>query len=93
MVLLEAMHATTPVVATAVGEISEVLDEGRLGLLVEPDDAEGLGEAIDSALNDPSAAHERARLARHRVAQLYSVGPWVDRVLEVYESAIRHRTL
>ena len=47
-----------PVVATAVGGLPEIVNHGRTGLLVEPEDPEALAEACASLLNDPDAARE-----------------------------------
>lgn len=58
-VVLEAMAAGVPVVATRVGSTPEVVHPGEDGLLVEPDDVAQLARAIDSLAGDPS---ERRRL-------------------------------
>ena len=56
LVLLEAMAAGLPIVATAVGGVPEVLDAGKVGRLVPYGDPAALGEAIRSVLADPAAA-------------------------------------
>ena len=63
---LEAMSAGVPVIASRRGSLPEVVGSG--GLLVEPDDIEGLAAAIDRILCDSQAAMEwgRAGLARAR---------------------------
>ena len=88
MVVLEAMGAVVPVVATAVGEIPQVLSEGRYGVLVPPGDVEGLASAVASVLRDPETAHDRAVLAQRHVSGCYAVDPWLDRILDVYQSAM-----
>ena len=87
MVLLEAMGAGVPVVATAVGEIPEVLDRGRLGTLVPPGAPKRLAQAIHEALRDRAATSDRALLAQQHVADQYAIDPWVGRTLEAYEAA------
>jgi len=89
IVLLEAMGAGVPIVASAVGEIPNVLDHGRLGLLTSPGDPDGLADALLSVLRDASAATDRAVLAQRYVADRYAIDPWIESILEVYESVIR----
>ncbi|HMO85762.1 MAG TPA: glycosyltransferase, partial [Lacipirellulaceae bacterium] len=55
VVLLEAMAADVPVVATSVGGVPEVIEDGRCGLLVPPDDPNALTHAVGQL-----ALHERA---------------------------------
>jgi glycosyltransferase involved in cell wall biosynthesis len=58
-VLLEAMATQLPVVATRVGGVPEIVDEGKSGYLVEPEDAGALGDALHRIVAD---ADVRARL-------------------------------
>lgn len=68
----EYMAAGRPVVATSVGVIPELVDDGTSALLVEPGDPEGLARAIVSVLEDRDLAdrmgREGRRLARERVS-------------------------
>lgn len=59
LALLEAMAARVPVVATRVGAVPELVEDGVTGLLVEPEDVAGLGRALSLLLGD---ARVRARL-------------------------------
>lgn len=71
-VVLEAMAAGTPVVATRVGGIPEVIEHGVNGRLVAPGDTAGLRSAIREALDHPGSAaalSARARQARDRSSQ------------------------
>ena len=85
VVLMEAMAARLPVIATAVGGVGELVDPG-CGLLVPPGDAAALAEAIDALLSDPErgralgeagaakvAAHFDSRKEAARLARL--LGP------------------
>jgi 2-deoxystreptamine N-acetyl-D-glucosaminyltransferase/2-deoxystreptamine glucosyltransferase len=63
-VLVEALHAGVPVVASRVGGIPEVVEEGVTGLLVPPGDAAALARAIDTVLGDPELA---ARMGAHAI--------------------------
>ena len=91
LVLLEAMGAHVPVVATAVGEIPQVLEGGKSGALIQPERPGELADAILSTLTDAPQAERRARLAQDRVARCYDVGSWLDQVVGVYRSAMDRR--
>jgi glycosyltransferase involved in cell wall biosynthesis len=69
LVLLDAMAARTPIVATAVGGIPEVLDFGRLGRLVPYGEPAALAEAIGKAVDDRAERDEMVRRAGEAVAQ------------------------
>lgn len=71
--LAEAMAAGVPIVATDVGACHEVLEGGRLGRLVPPQDPEALAEGIREVLTDPETAARHAWLARQR-AQRFLCG-------------------
>jgi glycosyltransferase involved in cell wall biosynthesis len=62
-VLLEAMAAGLPIVATDVGGVRDGLDDGRAGLLVPPDDAAALVDALESLRQDPALRRRIAERA------------------------------
>lgn len=83
MILLEAVHAGVPIVASEVGGVPALL--GNNALLVPPEDPPALAAAIDQVLADPAAARVRAAAARARVAAEFSPGEWVTRHIAVYQ--------
>jgi glycosyltransferase involved in cell wall biosynthesis len=83
LVLLEAIDAEIPVVATRVGGIPDLLDADS-GLLVESGDAVGLRMAIIKVIQDPDSAASRARNARKKLEALYDFEAWVKRHAELY---------
>jgi L-malate glycosyltransferase len=85
MVLLEAMAAGVPVVATAVGGVPDVVS-AREALLVPAGAAEAIGRALEETLMDPLAAKRRADSARERLARDFAIAPWVARYREVYSA-------
>lgn len=74
-----------PVVATRVGGLPEVVEEGRSGLLVPPRAPGALAEALLTLLNDPQRATEMGDYARHLSETRYSWSPIARRVLDIYE--------
>ena len=69
IVLLEAMAAGLPVVASRVGGIPEVVDAGTTGILVPPGQPAPLAEAIASLLDDPARAAQLGAAGRRRAEQ------------------------
>jgi len=65
--LMEAMAAGRPVVATRVGGVPELVVHGQTGLLVEPDDAQGLARAVLALLADRDLRVEMGQAGRRRV--------------------------
>jgi glycosyltransferase involved in cell wall biosynthesis len=89
--LLEAMQARVPVVATEVGGIPEVLDNGRAGLLVQACEPHGLSEAIRVVYNDKKLLMELTNVAVERMATHYSSRAMANGYFSVYEKVVRYR--
>lgn len=85
-VLLEAMAAALPVVATNVGGIPEIVDSEEAGVLVPPGDAEALGAAIDALLRDEVRRERIAQAGRRRVESEFSIQRWTDGLMSLYGS-------
>lgn len=83
-VVLEAMAAGVPVVATSVGGTPEMVENGVTGLLVPPRDATALAEAIGSLLADPARGRSIGRAARERVAERFSLEATVRETESLY---------
>ena len=87
IVLLEAMAAGLPIVASRVGGIVDVVEEGKTALLVPPGNSQALAEALDRVISDASLRRRMGDAARRRVLA-YSWSRLLPRILEVYEEAI-----
>lgn len=85
-VILEAMASAIPVVASAVGGIPEVVEDGVTGLLVPPTDSDGLANAIIRLLKDKKAAVKMGQSGRKRVEADYSIDVEVERIQALYEA-------
>jgi glycosyltransferase involved in cell wall biosynthesis len=83
--ILEAMALRRPVVATNVGGIPEVIEDGKTGLLVPPRDARALGDAIVRLLTDHPLADTLARAGHDLVYDRFCVERMVESVQAIYE--------
>jgi glycosyltransferase involved in cell wall biosynthesis len=89
MTLLEAMAMGTPIVATDIDGITEVLDNGKTGLLVPPKDTKALTDAITYLLVHSDKAYQIGLTARKVVEERFRVDVMVQKVEEVYEELLR----
>jgi glycosyltransferase involved in cell wall biosynthesis len=83
--VLEASRAGVPVVATAVGALPELIDDGVTGRLVPPGDAAALADAIRSVLAD-RALYQRLKSGAPRIAERRSGSEMVAKTLALYRS-------
>lgn len=86
-VLLEALRANVPVVATRVGAVPEVIDSPRAGMLVPPEVPEALAEAIERSLAREDATEATA--ARRTIAERFSLEGRVSAHVELYADVLR----
>ncbi len=84
LVILEAMAAGKPVVATDIDGIKEVITSGETGLLVPPANAVALAAAIQRLLDDPLLAARLARAGNARVTQEFSSNVMARRMGLIY---------
>jgi glycogen synthase len=87
LINLEAMACETPVVASAVGGILEVIEDGRTGLLVPPARPDELAAAITRVLQDPPMAKAMGRAGRERVERHFAWSSVAERTERVYADA------
>jgi glycosyltransferase involved in cell wall biosynthesis len=86
--ILEAMAAAVPVVATNVGGVPELLDEGRAGILVEPDSPDALAEAITMLIVDPERRRELGRAGALRAGREFDAHTVSRRLVDLYRELI-----
>ena len=85
--LLESMSYGLPVVATQVGGNPELVEDGKTGLLVPPEDPERFAGAVIRLLRDPSLRKEMGSRSRIRVETEFSLTRVAQRYEEIYSSA------
>ena len=83
--VMEYMEAAKPVVATAVGGVPDLVDEGIAGLLVKPGDSNALAMAIAELLNDPKRASAMGEAGRERRRREFSLEATTRRFESLYE--------
>ena len=89
--VMEAMAAGVPVVATAVGGVTELITESRTGWLANPGDADALFKAISAALSDEAQRAVIAAQAREFITSRFSMQRAVSAIEKLYEEILRER--
>jgi len=86
LVNLEALSCETPVVASNVGGIGEVIKNGFNGLLVPPNDPEKLADAIRKLLRDKDLREKYGRNGRKMIKARFSWDSIAKELIRIYET-------
>jgi D-inositol-3-phosphate glycosyltransferase len=85
---LESMACGTPVLACNVGGVSEVVEDGVSGWLVEADDPQAFADRLSQALHDRDRSRAMGASARKRAERLFSRDQIVDQYERIYRQAM-----
>ena len=85
---LHAMSAGLPVVRTRVGGVPEIIGTSEAGRLVPRSDPDALAEAVVDLCRDPTRLSVMGRAAAERVAKLFPVSGWAERLEVLYREVI-----
>jgi glycosyltransferase involved in cell wall biosynthesis len=86
--LLEAMATALPCVASGIGGNTDLLGDGRAGLLVPTGDADAWSAALIELIEDPECARSLGVQARRRIEDEFALTRVVDRYIDVYRSLL-----
>jgi len=86
--ILEAMSSELPVVATRVGGIPELVDDGRTGVLVDPEDPAAIADALSALLKDDKMRLAMGRKGREKILSFYSLEAMVRETERVLLDAV-----
>ncbi len=87
-VVVEAQAAGVPVVATKVGGVVDIIEDGKNGLLVPPADPKSMADAVMRIFKDTQLARDLAENAYAKVKEKYNVELMVKNTLDVYRDAL-----
>ena len=90
-VLLEAMAAGKPVIATDTGGSKDIIDSSINGILVEPGNSEALAEAILKLLEDPAQRQRLGESAKQTVKERFPIDKMISKTEQVYAQLIKQR--
>ncbi|TQS41328.1 glycosyltransferase family 4 protein [Cryptosporangium phraense] len=86
-VLIEAAGCARPVVASRIGGIPDIVEDGVTGLLTPPGDPSAIADALISLLDDPSRRAAMGVTARSHVEQHFDAVNWARQLKSLYEEA------
>ncbi|MBE7457081.1 MAG: glycosyltransferase family 4 protein [Phycisphaerae bacterium] len=91
MSVLEAMSFGKAVVASQVGALPEVVEEGRTGLLVPPQDPAALARAMLRLVHAPELRHRLGDAGRRVIGDRFSLDRWREALIDLYEDLLAER--
>jgi glycosyltransferase involved in cell wall biosynthesis len=91
--LIEALAAGCAVVSTDVGGVRDVLEGGRLGLLVPPGDAGAFAAAVELLLHDPARRRELGRNGAQAVPDRFGIDRLLNETARLYDELLQREGL
>ena len=90
--VLESMAAGTPVIASRLGGLAEIIEDGETGILVTPGDADALAGALEAMWDDRARAAALGKRAWEFAREHFTPETQTGRLIALYESLISARS-
>jgi len=90
--LMEAMAMEIPAISTQVSGIPELIEDGKTGLLVPPEDEVALAEAIARLLNDEPLRTKLGQAGRVKVTTEFEINKNTDQLLDIFRTQIQPKS-
>ena len=90
LVAVEAFACGVPVIASRIGVMVEIVEDGRTGLHFTPSDAENLAEKVEWAWNHPDEMAEMGKTARRQYEDKYTAENNYQMLMDIYRRTIEH---
>jgi glycosyltransferase involved in cell wall biosynthesis len=88
-VVAQAMACGKPVIATGIGALAEIVDDGKTGLLYDPANKEDLAQKIEFLWNNPELCREMGKAGQEKARAEYSEEKFYERLMTIYEKALQ----
>lgn len=89
IILLEAGAAGKPVVASRVGGVPEIVDDGTTGLLIPPGNSNAMASALLRLLKNDDERRRMGRMAREKVCLEFTLDKWITKIEKVYREVLQ----
>ncbi len=89
LIVIEAALSGLPVIASNLGGIPEIVEDGISGLLCKPGDADDLANKMELMMDDPALAGKLGNEIRTRAISNYRIETMIDRYLKLYDTCLR----
>ena len=78
------MAVGLPIVATTIGGVIDLLEEGRTGFLIPPDDPDAMAASLDRLLTNAPLRADLGHRARNRAVESFSLSGSISRLMDLY---------
>ncbi|MFA5764134.1 MAG: glycosyltransferase [Candidatus Paceibacterota bacterium] len=83
--LLEAGWASLPTIASGVGGIPEIIEDGKTGLLVQPKNPETIKSAIENLLQNPDRASSFGKSLKEKIENEFKINDMIQKTINIYK--------